>query len=97
MTTGNPVSPTPSTAAASEIVEAARQLADRRRIIEQIRSHNPSAAHAFLAGFTTRSLSDYLDHLRNIPHKSMRLPGWVQRRCDALSEARRQLAVRRAA
>jgi hypothetical protein len=76
---------------------ASEQLQERRRIIEEIRVLNPTAGHAFLAGFGTQALADYLEHLRHIRLKHVRLPGWVQRRCAALTEAGRQLQLRRVA
>lgn len=80
-----------------DLSEAARDLAERRRIIEEIRGFNPKAEHAFLAGFTTEALEDYLAHLRHARHKSVRLRGWLQLRSVALEEARRQLQLRQAA
>ena len=76
---------------------ASEQLHERRRIIEEIRVLNPTAGHMFLAGFDNQSLRDYLEHLRHIRLKHVRLPGWVQRRCAALAEAGRQLQLRRVA
>lgn len=89
--------PAAAVAGTTDLSEAARDLAERRRIIEEIRGFNPKAEPTFLAGFTTESLQEYLEHLRYARHKSVRLRGWLQLRCVALEEARRQLQLRKAA
>ncbi len=66
-------------------------LRERDELIEQIRRHNSTVKHAFLAQFGNRELADYLDHLKHARQKHIRLPGWVQRRSAALAEARRSL------
>ena len=81
---------TPTTAAA-ETGESAALLEKRRRVIRDIRAHNPTAGLEFLAGFTTEDLTDYLDHLRHAREKHIRLPGWVQRRAAKLEAARQLL------
>jgi hypothetical protein len=78
-----------------DIPEPQTALAERTRIIQEIRTFNTTADSNFLAQFDTLHLRDYLEHLRHVRHKQIRLPGWVQRRSDALAEARRQLQLRR--
>ena len=82
---------------ASDLHEAARALTDRRRMVEEIQALNPTAQAAFLDGFTTEALHDYLEHLSHARNKTVRLRGWLQLRSAALEEARRQLRQRRAA
>ena len=89
---------TPPAAAESDgAASATEKLHERRRIIEEIRVLNPTAGHAFLANFESEALHDYLEHLRHIRLKHVRLPGWVQRRSAALAEAGRRLQLRRVA
>jgi len=95
--TPTPAQTSPSSSGRGDLADAARLLAERRRIIEEIRALNPTAAHAFLDSFTTESLGDYLHHLSHAKQKSVRLRGWIQLRSAALAEARRQLQQRRAA
>ena len=84
-----PSQPTSQAGARYDAAEASDQ--EHRRAIQDIQALNVTARTGFLEQFTTDQLRDYLAHLRHARHKHVRLPGWVQRRCEALAEARRTM------
>jgi hypothetical protein len=47
-------------------------------LIDEIRAHNPSASHAFLATFTKRDLEVYLEHLGNAKEPRGRSSRWLR-------------------
>ncbi|HEY1686585.1 MAG TPA: hypothetical protein VGG19_17610 [Tepidisphaeraceae bacterium] len=53
---------------------------DKRQLIDEIRSFNPTAQAQFLAQFDERALVQYLDHLQAARNKVIRIGGWVKRR-----------------
>jgi hypothetical protein len=95
--TSQPHEPLASQPPQSDLAEVSRALAQRRRLMEEIRGFNPKAQPSFLGDFSTECLEDYLEHLRYARYKTVRLRGWLQLRSAALEEARRQLERRRAA
>ena len=68
-------------------------LDDRRRTIEAILRFNPKADAAFLNGFRTAPLKDYLEHLRHARHKHVRLAGWLQQRTARRAATMSRLAA----
>lgn len=47
-------------------------------LIDEIRSHNPSAAQSFLATFTRRDLEVYLEHLGSAKEPRGRTARWLR-------------------
>lgn len=47
-------------------------------LIDEIRSHNPSASQAFLATFTKRDLETYLEHLASAKEPRGRASRWLR-------------------
>ena len=52
---------------------------NKRQLIDQIRSFNPTAQAKFLAQFDENALAQYLEHLQSAQRKHLRIAGWVRR------------------
>lgn len=53
---------------------------DRRRVIDELMSLNPSAQHDFLETFSTDSLREYLEHLHSSQCPRGRQARWARTR-----------------
>ena len=55
---------------------------NKRQLIDEIRSLNPTAPPAFLEQFDDRALRQYLDHLKAAQSKRIHIHGWTRKRDD---------------
>ena len=53
---------------------------NKRQLIDDIRSHNPTAPAAFLEQFDEQALKQYLEHLKAALSKRVHIHGWTRKR-----------------
>jgi hypothetical protein len=53
---------------------------EKRQLIEQIREHNKTATHDFLAQFDQTALEQYLQHLEDAKNKIRQISSWSRQR-----------------
>jgi hypothetical protein len=55
---------------------------NKRQLIDDIRSFNPTAPTTFLDQFDERALKQYLEHLKAAQSKRVHIHGWARKRSD---------------
>jgi hypothetical protein len=53
---------------------------NKRQLIDDIRTLNPTAQAAFLEQFDERALRQYLEHLKAAQSKLVHIHGWARKR-----------------
>jgi hypothetical protein len=53
---------------------------NKRQLIDDIRSFNPTAQAAFLDQFDEQALRQYLEHLKAAQGKRVHIHGWARKR-----------------
>jgi hypothetical protein len=57
---------------------------EKRQLIDEIRTFNPTAEAKFLSQFDEAALAQYLEHLADARNKVIRIAGWARPREEQL-------------